>query len=52
MDDQRLLAPLIEKYGPALVWTEGERFFGYPVTWGLDVIQVVNFRKHLEGLKR
>jgi sensor domain CHASE-containing protein len=52
MDDQRLLQPLVRLFGQRLVWEEGQRFFGYPVTWDLDVAQVVSFRKHLEGLKR
>lgn len=52
MDDQRLLQPLIKQFGPKVVWEEGERFFGYPVTWELDVSQVVSFRKFLEGMKR
>jgi hypothetical protein len=48
----RILQPLIARYGQRVVWEEGERFFGYPVTWDLDISQVVEFGKHLEGLKR
>jgi hypothetical protein len=45
---ERMLCGLADQFGSERVWHEGLEYFGYPVTFDLDVLQVVNFRKYLE----
>jgi len=46
-----LLKPSVEEFGAQRVWEGAIEFFGYPVTWDLDISQVICLRKFLEGMK-
>jgi hypothetical protein len=48
IDAEPQLANLVEKYGSNAVWQASMDHLGYPATWSLDGMELIELSRYLE----